>query len=189
MKQYRTFVFVMLLLTMLVLTACSSSHDKTIDGRYISAFDNSLYYVFTQNDKYSTNINNEIWEIPDYSFSGTYEIIENKITLFTESSNETKIELGYKYDDYIGSWWEGKLSKTYEDTTITYTLGNLLLTYNFKEDKSYEYTETFNNEIVHTENGTYTINDNEIVCISEDGVTTTFINAENKVFNIEYVKE
>lgn len=33
------------------------------------------------------------------------------------------------------------------------------------------------------------INDNEVVCTSEDGVVTTFISADGKVFCIEYVKE
>lgn len=64
-----------------------------------------------------------------------------------------------------------------------------ILTYNFKENKSYEYTVTSNNEIVHTEYGTYTINNNKIICTSEEGVITTFISADDKVFCIEYVKE
>lgn len=188
MKQKCSFIFIMVFLVILGLSGCSS-HEKTLDGKYISTFDNSLYYNFTQNDKYSTNINNEIWEIHDYSYSGTYEIVENKITLLTDSSNNSKIELGYIYDKYIGSWWNGILPNTYEDTTITNTLGDLLLTYDFKEDKSYEYTVTSNNEIVNTENGTYTVNDNEVICTKEDGVVTTFISEEDKVFCIEYVKE
>lgn len=188
MRQNRTFKYIMLLLITLGLSACSS-RDKAIEGKYISTFDNSLYYEFSKNYKYSTNVNNETWEIPDYSFSGTYEVIEDKITLLTDSSNEAVIELGYKYNNYIGSWWEGILSKTYENTTITYTLGDLILTYNFKEDKSYEYVVISNDEIVHIENGIYTINGNEVVCTSEDGVTITFIKTEDKVFCVEYVKE
>ena len=70
-----------------------------------------------------------------------------------------------------------------------HALGDLSLTYNFKEDKSYEYTVSSNNEIVHTENETYEINDNEVICTSEEGVVSTFIGADDKVFCIEYVKE
>ena len=98
-------------------------------------------------------------------------------------------EVGILYNNYICIIWNGLLPKTYEDTTITNTLGDLLLTYNFKEDKSYEYTVTSSNEIVNTENGTYTVNDNEVICTKEDGVVTTFISEEDKVFCIEYVKE
>ena len=83
----------------------------------------------------------------------------------------------------------GALSQTYKDTIITTTIGDLLLTFNLKKDKSYEYTVTSNNEIVNTENGTYTINGNEVVCTSEDGVIITFITTDEKVFSIEYVKE
>lgn len=85
--------------------------------------------------------------------------------------------------------WEGVLSITYKDTTITNILGDMILTYNFKENKTYEYTVTSNNKIVHTENGTYTINGKKVVCTSEEGIVTTFIGADDKVFCIEYVKE
>ena len=81
------------------------------------------------------------------------------------------------------------MSKTYEDVAITNTIGGLQHTYDFREDKSYEYAVTSNNEIVHTENGIYTVNGNEAVCTSEESVITTFISADDKVFCIEYVKE
>lgn len=177
----------MLFLSILGLSGCSS-HETTLDGKYISTFDNTLYYDFSQKFDYITNYNN-VWDMPNYSFSGTYEIVDNKITLLIDSSDNSEIELGYVYDNYIGSWWNGILPKTYANTTITNTLGDLLLTYNFKEDKSYEYTVTSNNEIVNTEHGTYTVNDNEVICTSEDNVTTTFISEDDKVFCIEYVKE
>lgn len=78
---------------------------------------------------------------------------------------------------------------SYCEATITNILGDLILTFNFKEDKSYEYTITSNNKIIHTEIGTYTVNDNEVVCTGEDGMKTTFLSAEAKVFCIEYIKE
>lgn len=195
MKQKRIFAFIMLLLIILWLSACSA-HDKKIDGKYVSIYNESSYLVFDKNGSFTNSLwnitNNGITTIDDRF---VYTIDENNIitaidtTEYEGQDSLNEYEIGILYKDYICILWEGVLSKTYKDTTITNTLGDLILTYNFKEDKTYEYTVTSNNEIVHTENGTYTINGKEVVCISEDGVTTTFISAEDKVFCIEYVKE
>lgn len=186
MKQKHTFTFILLLLIALGLSACSSQ-TTVLSGKYISAFNNELYYTF-DGENYSTN---NLWEDIDIadSGSGTYIVKDNKIITYINKDEKHQRELGFIYDNYIVSLWEGVLSKTYKDTIITNTLGDLILTYNFKEDKTYEYTVTSNNEIVHTENGTYTINIKEVVCTSEEGVVTTFIGVEDKVFCIEYVKE
>lgn len=186
MKQNRTFTFIMLLLIVLGLSACSSQ-TTVLSGKYISTFNHEIYYTFN-GENYSTN---NLWKDIDVidSGNGTYIIKDEKITTYINGDDNYLLEIGYVYDKYIGSWWKGILSKTYENATITNTLGDLLLAYNFKEDKSYEYTVTSNNEIAHTENGTYTINGNKVVCTSEDGVVTTFISAEDKIFCIEYVKE
>lgn len=186
MKQKHTFTFIMSLLIVLGLSACSSQ-TKVLNGKYYSAFNNELYYTF-DGENYSTN---NLWEDIDIvdSGSGTYTVKDNKIITYINKDEKHQRELGFIYDNYIVSLWEGVLSKTYKDTTITNTLGNLILTYNFKEDKTYEYTVTSDNEIIHTENGTYTINGKEVVCTSEKSVVTTFIGAEDKGFCIEYVKE
>lgn len=195
MKQNRTFTFIMLLLIILGLSACSPQ-SKTIDGKYVSIYNESSYLIFDKDG----SLKNSLWNVTNngntkISDNFIYEIDEhNIITAFdtTEYAGEDSLheyEIGFLYKDYICILWNGTLSKTYDDTTITNTVGDLLLTFNFKEDKTYEYTVTSNNEIVHTENGTYEINDNEVVCTSEEGVVTTFIGAENKVFCIEYVKE
>lgn len=195
MKQNRTFTFIMLLLSVLGLSACSVQ-SKTIEGKYVSIYDESSYLIFEKDGSFKNSLwnitNNGITTIDDRF---VYTIDENNIitaidtTKYEGQDSLNEYEIGILYKDYVCILWNGILSKTYEDITITNTFGDLLLAYNFKEDKSYEYTVTSNNEIVHTENGTYTINDNEIVCTSEEGVVTTFINAEDKVFCIEYVKE
>ena len=186
MKRNHAFTFIMLFLVVLGLSACSSQ-SKVLNGKYCSAFNSEIYYTFS-GENYSTN---NLWKdinITD-SGNGTYIIKDEKIITYINGDENYQYELGYKYNNYIVSLWNGILLKTYEDNTITNTLVDLLLTYNFKADKSYEYTVTSDNGIVHTEYGTYTVNDNKVVCTSEDGVTTTFINAEDKVFCIEYIKE
>lgn len=186
MKQNRNFIFIMLLLIVLGLSACSAQ-TTVLSGKYISTFNNEIYYTFN-GENYSTN---NFWKDIDITDNGngTYIIKDEKIITYINGDDNYLFEIGYVYDKYIGSWWEGILPKTYENTTTKNYLGDLILSINFKEDKSYEYIVTSNNEIVHTEHGTYTINGNEVVCTSEEGGVTTFINTEDKVFCIEYVKE
>ncbi len=186
MKKNRRFSFMMLLLIVLGLSDCSSQ-TTDLSGKYISTFNNEIYYIFN-GENYSTN---NLWKdinITDNG-KGTYIIKDGKIITYINEDENYQYELGYMYDNYIVSLWEGILPKTYENTVITYSLGDLLLSIYFKDNKSYEYKITSNNEIIYTENGAYTINENEIICTSEEGVITTFISADDKVFCIEYVKE
>lgn len=195
MKRNRTFTFIMLLLIVLGLSACSSQKQK-LSGKYIDIYDETHYVSFDKDgtfiDNFLTTTSKGNTSISDFY---VYKIDDNGlITIIDTTEYEgqntlDEYQLGILYKNYIGAFWNGVLSITYKNTTITNTVGDLLLTFNFKEDKSYVYTVTSNNEIVHTENGTYTINDNEVVCTSEDGVVTTFISADGKVFCIEYVKE
>lgn len=184
--EKRNVCFMMLLLIVLGLSACSSQ-TPVLNGKYFSTFNNDIYYIFN-GENYSTN---NLWKdinITDNG-KGTYIIKDGKIITYINEDENYQYELGYMYDNHIVSLWEGILPKTYENTVITYSLGDLLLSINFKDNKSYEYKITSNNEIIHTENGTYTINDNEVICTSGEGVITTFISADDKVFCIEYVKE
>ncbi len=195
MKQKRSFIFIMLFLSILGLSGCSSNH-KTLDGKYVSIYNETSYLIFNKDGSFtnslwndinngtSTTTNNFIYTVDDYNV-----ITAVDTTIYEGEKSLKEYEVGILYNNYICIIWNGLLPKTYEDTTITNTLGDLLLTYNFKEDKSYEYTVTSSNEIVNTENGTYTVNDNEVICTKEDGVVTTFISEEDKVFCIEYVKE
>lgn len=195
MKRNRTFSFIMLLLIVLGLSACSSQKQK-LSGKYIDIYDETHYVSFDKDgtfiDNFLTTTSKGNTSISDFY---VYKIDDNGlITIIDTTEYEgqntlDEYQLGILYKNYIGAFWNGVLSITYKNTTITNILGDLILTYNFKEDKTYEYTVTSNNKIVHTENGTYTINGKEVVCTSEEGVVTTFINADDKVFCIEYVKE
>ena len=195
MKRNRTFTFIMLLLIVLGLSACSSQKQK-LSGKYIDIYDETHYVSFDKDgtfiDNFLTTTSKGNTSISDFY---VYKIDDNGlITIIDTTEYEgqntlDEYQLGILYKNYIGAFLNGVLSITYKNTTITNILGDLILTYNFKEDKTYEYTVTSNNKIVHTENGTYTINGKEVVCTSEEGVVTTFINADDKVFCIEYVKE
>lgn len=180
---------------LLVLTACTSN-PKVIEGKYVSIYDKSTYLFFNKdgsliNSLWTTIENGE--SIPQDCFQ--YSIDENNIITATdtteyEGKNElNKYEIGVIYKEYICIRWNGKLSKEYEDTELTNILGDLNLTYNLKEDKTYEYTVTSNGEVVHTENGTYSINNDEVICTNFENKVTTFINADSNVYCIEYVKE
>ena len=195
MKRNRTFTFITLFLIVLGLSACSSQKQK-LSGKYIDIYDETHYVSFDKDgtfiDNFLTTTSKGNTSISDFY---VYKIDDNGlITIIDTTEYEgqntlDEYQLGILYKNYIGAFWNGVLSITYKNTTITNILGDLILTYNFKEDKTYEYTVTSNNKIVHTENGTYTINGKEVVCTSEEGVVTTFINADDKVFCIEYVKE
>lgn len=195
MKQNRASAFIILLLVVLGLSACSS-HDKKIDGKYVSIYDKSCYLIFDKDGSFK----NSLWNITSNGYTKinddfVYTIDENNIitaidtTEYEGKDSLNEYEIVILYNNYICIPWNGTLSQAYEDATITNTIRDLLLTFNLKKDKSYEYTITSNNEIVNTENGTYTINGNEVVCISKEGITITFINTDEKVFSIEYVKE
>lgn len=195
MKRNRTFTFIMLLLIVLGLSACSSQKQK-LSGKYIDIYDETHYVSFDKDgtfiDNFLTTTSKGNTSISDFY---VYKIDDNGlITIIDTTEYEgqntlDEYQLGILYKNYIGAFWNGVLSITYKDTTITNILGDMILTYNFKEDKTYEYTVTSNNKIVHTENGTYTINGKKVVCTSEEGIVTTFIGADDKVFCIEYVKE
>ncbi len=192
MKQNCTFV--MLLLILLGLSACSS-HNKTIDGKYVSIYNESSYLIFNKDGSFENSLwnitNNGATTIDDrfiYTIDEDRMITAIDTTEYEGQDSLNEYEIGILYKDYICILWYGILPINHTNTTVKSTIGDLTLIFNFKEDKSYEYT-VINNEIVHTENGTYTVNDNEVVCTSQDGVITTFVSIEDKVFCIEYVKE
>lgn len=186
MKKNNTKIIISVFCFILLgLTACTSN-QKVIEGKYISTFDSSVYYIFSKDNTYTTNYE---WDSTSDCSQGSYTITDGKITLFGNKDKNYELNIGYIYGNYIGSWWNGTLSKSYENATLTSMLGDLSLEYNFNEDKTYEYTVTSDGEVVHTENGTYSINGNEVICINEDNVTTTFFNTDNGVFCVEYTKE
>ena len=66
-----------------------------------------------------------------------------------------KYDFGWLYDGKIGKWLNGELPINDNETTISCLLNDYEFKFHFKENKSYEYTATSNNEIVHTENIMY----------------------------------
>ena len=66
---------------------------------------------------------------------------------------------------------------------------NIHFCFTFNEDNTYEYSVTSNNQIVSTEYGTYSIDNNKVVCTSEENITTTFFNTDFGVLCVEYSKE
>lgn len=197
MKKNNTkFVVSVLFLFILGISACSSKQG-TIEGKYLSIYNVGNYLMFDKDGSFQNNwwttTNSGTTKIDD---SFIYTIDENNlITVIDTSEYEgqdqlNEYEIGILYKDYICVKWNGKLSKNYTDTSITNTLGeDLILTYNFKSDKTYEFIVTSNDKVVDSENGTYSINDSELTCTSDEGQNTTFINIDGNAYCIEYVKE
>lgn len=197
MKKNNTKIIVsVLFLFILGLTACSSKQG-TIEGKYLSIYNDGNYLMFEKDGSFQNNwwttTNNSTTKIDD---SFVYTIDENNLitvidtTEYEGQDSLDKYEIGIIYKDYICVKWNGRLSKDYTNTSITNTLGeDLILTYNLKTDKTYEFIVTSNDEVVDTEYGTYSINGNEITCTSNEGQITTFIDIDENTYCIEYVKE
>lgn len=187
MKTKNTTVILFIGILLLSLTSCSTN-KTTIDGKYINVLDESIYYNFSSDNSYSTN---NAWDIPIDSSSGSYTITDNELILYANDNENYSMNLGFVYKDYICSSWDGVLPMADKNTSVSTNLAdNLILSIEFKEDNTYEYTVTSDGEVVHTENGTYSINNNEVVCTNKHKQTTTFINIEdNNIYCIEYVKE
>ncbi len=182
---------------LLTLTACSEN-QKVIEGKYVSIYDESTYLDFNKNGSVVSNMWTTIENgenIPIDYFR--YSVDENNIitaidtTEYEGQDTLNEYEIGIMYKEYICISWNGTLPTKYTNTVLTKEIMdvNTVLTYSFNEDKTYEYTVTSNSEVVHTENGTYSINNNEIICTSEDGQISTFINIKDNAYCIEYVKE
>lgn len=187
------FVFCFILLG---LTACTSN-SKVIEGKYISIYDESTYLIFNKDGSLISNLWTTIENgenIPQDCFQ--YSIDENNIitaidTTEYEGQDElNKYKIGIMYKEYICISWNGTLpTKKDNNATLTNTVGDLILTYDFNENETYKYTVTSSGEIVHTENGTYSINNNEVICTNEDEQISTFLNINDGVYCIEYIKE
>lgn len=196
MKKNNTKIIISVFCFILLgLTACTSN-PKGIEGKYVSIYDESTYLIFNKDGSLISSLWTTIESgesIPQDCFR--YSIDENNIitaidTTEYEGQNElNKYEIGIMYKDYICIKWNGTLSNEYEDTSLTNTLGDLNLTYNLKEDNTYVYTVTSDGEVVHTENGTYSINNNEVICTNEDKKVTTFVEIDDNIYCVEYVKE
>lgn len=195
MKRNRTFTFIMLFLIVLGLSVCSSQKQK-LSGKYIDIYDETHYISFDKDGTFIDNFltttskgNTSISDCYVYQIDGNDFITIINTEEYEWQDELDKYDFGWLYDDKIGKWLNGELPINDIETTISCLLNGYEFKFHFKEDKTYESTTTSNNEIVHTENGTYTINGKKVVCTSEEGIVTTFIGADDKVFCIEYVKE
>lgn len=185
----------MLFLTVLGLSACSSQ-EKKITGKYIDVYDDTHYLSFGKDGSFVDNFltttskgNTSISD--DYIYQIDNGGLITIISLFKYEFQETldKYEFGWLYNDNIGVCLDGLLPINNIESYISCLLNGYNFEYHFNNDETYEYTASSNNEIIHTEYGTYTVNDNNVVCTNEDGIITTFINAKDKVFCVRYVKE
>lgn len=193
MKWNRVFTYIILFLSILSLSACSSKKQKLI-GKYTDIYDETHYLCFNDDgsfiDSFLITTSKEDTSISDHYI---YQIDNNGLititsTLEYESQDSLdKYDFGWLYNDYIGIWLDGTLPTNNTEAFISCSLNGFGFEFHFNNDNTYEYITISNSEIDHTESGTYSVNENKVVCTGEDGATTTFINAEDKVFCIKYV--
>lgn len=195
MKIKNTTIILFMSILILSLTSCNSN-KKIIDGKYVSIYDKSTYLIF---DKDGSVISN-MWtiledgeNIPRDCFQ--YSIDENNIitaidtTKYEGKEELKKYEIGIMYKEYICISWKGTLPNKYEDTSLTRTVEGLNSTCNLKKDKTYEYIVTYDGKVVYNGNGTYLINNGEVICTNDNNINSTFINIDDKTYCIEYIKE
>ncbi len=181
---------IMLLCTLLfILTGCSSD-NKSLNGKYVSTFGDGTYYNFDKNGNYSSN---QQYDESVQGTTGKYTIDDDGLITIQISENHTST-IGYFYKNYICSLWTGVLPKNNNDETIiTCQIGveenSLQLSYTFNNDGTFAYNVNTNDEVVETKLGTYSVEDERVVCVEEDNIITTFINTENGVYSIDYSKE
>ncbi len=196
MKKRKIQVIAIVFCILILGVVACSSHETRIDAKYVSIYDD--YYLIFKKDG---SIKSNAWttlkggkEVERDCF--IYKIDENSIitaidtTEYEGQDSLTEYELGILYKDYICPRWEGTMSKKYGDMTLINKLDeNFILTFYLEKDKTYQYTITTNGDEIETERGTYTIKKNEIICTSDEGKKTTFINIDGNTYCIEYVKE
>ena len=105
MKQKRSFIFIMLFLVILGLSGCSS-HEKTLEGKYVSIYNDSSYLIFDKDGSFinslwndinngtSTTTNNFIYTIDDYSVITAVDTTE-----YEGQNSLEKYEIGILYKD------------------------------------------------------------------------------------------
>lgn len=168
-----------------ILSACSSK--DSINGKYVSVYNDEIYYDFDDNNNFTTN---DVWFDSLEICNGKYEIDNGFITLYGNNDGKSTFYLGYYYNNYICSKWDGIMPKDYDNSTITCEIDeNMTLIYYFYNDKTYKYSALEKDEIVHEEIGNYTIEDNKVICVNSKGENVTFINEGDNIFCIDYIKE
>lgn len=195
MKIKNTTIILFMSILILSLTSCNSN-KKIIDGKYVSIYDKSTYLIFDKDGSVISNMWTVLEDgenIPRDCFQ--YSIDENNIitaidtTKYEGQEELKKYEIGIMYKEYICLSWKGTLPNKYEDTSLTRTVEGLNSTCNLKKDRTYEYIVTHDGKVVYNGNGTYLINNGEVICTNDNNINSTFINIDNKTYCIEYIKE
>ena len=185
-KENTKVITLILCLILSSLTSCSFDNNK-IEGKYISSFDNSIYYTFSEESEFKTN---DSWDFQVNNSEGSYKIENDKLVLYANNNEKYQMNLGIVYKDYICSVWEGVLPVLNKNAEVSWTpIEDLTIRLTFNEDGNYERTVTSNNQTISTEHGTYSVDDNKVICTNEDNVVTTFFDTDDGVLCAEYIKE
>lgn len=197
MKKNKKMIRTLLMFALLLIMTSCASKNKTIEAKYVSLYDKTSYLMFNKDGSFVNSLwteTNNGTEIVRDCF--TYSVDKNNIITATdtteyEGKNElAEYEIGILYKDYICVSCDGVLPKEYANTSISSKLSeDLILTYLLKAEQTYEFIVSSNDKILSTENGTYSINGNEVVCTSSDGIITTFVDIRGNTYCIEYIKE
>lgn len=185
MKRTKKQIAALFLSLFLLGMSAGCSKETEVYGKYVSMYDDSVYYEFFEDGTFSTNDPKKYISI-DPTQGGTYEVEDNVLELIGWDDPRANIRFGICKTYLCSLPWEGELPKRYMDTTIMTEDGNLV--YKFYKDKTFDYTCTINGEIVREEKGTYTIKGAKVICKRGD-VTDIYITYDDKVYFILYEKE
>lgn len=181
-------VLITLVCVLFIFVGCSSAHS--LDGKWISLYDDSIYYNFDNKGNYSTNDNRFTDE---ESRTGTSKIINKKVELYINGNEKYTINLGYIYKNYICTAWTGVLPKTKKDETIiSLSLGEqFVYNYTFNNDGTYNYCLIDDGVVAeeYNDKGTYTVNKNVVICTNNDGNEFIFFDTPNGILSAQYKRE
>lgn len=174
---------------MLFVCSCTGKNDNP-NGKYYGVYDNNKYYIFNNDNTYTTNyIHDELTAFD--TGTGTYEIENGIITTYINGNNRISAQIGYLVGDYICAKWNGNIPQKYEEAKVFLKCpDSFQFTFIFYEDATYDNIVTNeNNEILETSTGTYDISNKKVTCTCNDEIEAIFTTINNKVYSIEYIKE
>lgn len=191
MKHKFTIFTIILCLILIGIVGCSSK-SNTLNGTYISLYDESSYLSFNSDGSFT----NSLWTDGDGNISNyfTYSIDKNGLIVATDTTEYENYDelltydIGYLYDKYICYKYDGNISYDNE-STISYQIPNfdIQLFFIFNTDGTYNHHVISDDKTVDTEEGTYSVNKEVITCTSNDNKETIFFNTNNGVLCAEYV--
>lgn len=200
MKKGNKIVTVMMLGMLFLLSSCGSKRYK-LQEKYVNVFKENVHYKFLEDSTYAVT-----YDDGDDPKPGTYlfgEGSENALKLFDDETARGYEFIGGVYEDYLCIIWNGRLPKKYEDTKISRVSddleGRMYMNCYFHEDGTYEflmYLENYDTKIpefYHSQEGTYEVEKEKVVCTSDDGskniAASTYFMANDKIYSICFVAE